>query len=93
MKGVYKIKFISEGRYKITLCRYPLESGYKINQEIPKIKQSFEVEKPLPASNGIKMVEAQLYVADLTGKESIKPVSDNDYGVSFEIIYTKENMI
>ena len=84
MKGVYKIKFISEGRYKITLCRYPLESGYKINQEIPKIKQSFEVEKPLPASNGIKMVEAQLYVADLTGKESIKPVSDNDYGVSFE---------
>ena len=50
INGVYKVKITSYGKYRITLCRYPLESGYKINQHVPAMKKSTEVVSPLTES-------------------------------------------
>lgn len=85
IKGVYKVKIATDGKYKITLCRYPVESGYKINQDIPAVKPTFEVQEELPASDGIKMAKAQLLIGDIEGKKSFKDVKDDDYGVSYEL--------
>jgi hypothetical protein len=84
INGVYKVKITSYGKYRITLCRYPLESGYKINQHVPAMKKSTEVVSPLTESDSIKLVKSHLYIADIEGAESIKNVNENDCGVSYE---------
>ncbi len=72
--GVFKIEFTSEGDYKISLCRYPRESGLAINEVFPGVKPTLEVNDPLPASKNVNMKTAVLYLADYEGiKKEIKP--------------------
>ncbi len=85
IKGIFKVRFLEDAKYRITLCRYPLESGFAINQNVPAVDPTFGVEAPRPASCGTKMKEAHLYLADLEGKQSIKPVQETDQGISYEL--------
>ncbi|MFA6677414.1 MAG: arylsulfatase [Bacteroidales bacterium] len=84
IRGVYKIRFVTDGKYKITLCRYPLESGYNINQHIPAQKPRFEIQKPLPESNDVGMTSAELYVAQVKGIKKVPENNEGGQGIIFE---------
>lgn len=81
-KGIYKLNFVTEGKYKITLCRYPTESGYRINEDVAAAPKISPLVGSLPASNDVKMASASLYVGST--KKTIK-VKDSDYGVTFDV--------
>ncbi|MFI3249019.1 MAG: arylsulfatase [Rikenellaceae bacterium] len=85
-KGIFKIRFVTAGKYKITICRYPLESGHTINEEVAAVEPTLEVNSPLPPSNGVVMTKAHLRFAELMDdKEAVnfKEVQPTDRGVEF----------
>lgn len=85
-KGLFKVKFVTAGKYKITLCRYPLESGYTINESVPAAPKPFELESSLPASNGVVMTTAHLRFAEMMDERdavNFKAVGESDRGVEF----------
>ena len=63
--GNWKIEFVEDGDYKISLCRFPRESGLAINETFPAEKQRVELERAMPASTKSDFEEAYIYVADL----------------------------
>jgi len=63
--GNWKIEFVEDGDYKISLCRFPRESGLAINATFPAEKQRIELERVMPASTKSDFEEAYIYVADL----------------------------
>lgn len=62
--GIFKIEFTTAGKYKISLCRYPRESGLAFNEIFPGVNPTLEVNDPMPPSNNVNMKRATLYVAD-----------------------------
>jgi len=68
--GRWKIQFVEDGEYKISLCRFPRESGLAINETFPEQKKTIELDRTMPASIKSDFTEAYLYVADVD--ESIK---------------------
>ena len=81
-KGLLKVEIVNEGTYRISLRRYPRESGLAINQNVPAKEGSVEISEPMPASNNeVTMTEATLYLADIDATKSI--VSDEEE-VTFE---------
>lgn len=80
--GILKVEIAHEGRYRISLRRYPRESGLSFNQEVPAKEGSIEISAPMPKSNNqINIKEATLYLADIS---TTKPVMNNEAEVDFE---------
>lgn len=80
--GILKLEVITEGTYRISLRRYPRESGLAINEIVPAKKASLEINQPMPASkNEINIEEAILYLADIS--ES-RPIEGQEEEITFE---------
>lgn len=79
--GILKIEIASEGIYRISLRRYPRESGLSIHQNVEAEEETIEISSPMPASNRVKMKQATLYLADIS---ETKPVMNDDEEINFE---------
>lgn len=71
--GRWKIEFVEDGRYRVSLRRFPRESGLAINATFPAQAKRIELERVMPASVKDDFVEAYLYVAGLSGTKKIEP--------------------
>lgn len=72
--GIWKIEFVEDGDYKISLCRFPRESGMAINATFPAEPKTPEIAQPAPASVKSDFTEAFLYLGK--HKKSIKIEGD-----------------
>ena len=72
---------LKEGRYKISLCRFPLESGLGINAVFPQAESCVEIEGTRPASVKSDFMEASLYFGPIRKK---LPIEANNSEVIFE---------
>ncbi|WP_319481328.1 arylsulfatase [uncultured Draconibacterium sp.] len=80
--GIWKIEFATEGKYAITLRRFPRESGHGINATFPAQEERIELDKTAPASVKNDFTEAHLYVAGQT-KEAI--IEEGQDEVTFKL--------
>ncbi|MBJ2175935.1 arylsulfatase [Aureibaculum sp. A20] len=64
--GKWKIEFVEDGEYAISLRRFPRESGLAINATFPAQKEAVEYDKTSPASIKSDFKEAFLYVANIS---------------------------
>ncbi|MDW7692183.1 arylsulfatase [Flammeovirgaceae bacterium SG7u.111] len=60
--GRWKIEFVEDGQYKISMRRFPRESGLGINETFPAMAKERRIEKSAPASEKSDFAEAFLYV-------------------------------
>ncbi len=67
--GRWKIEFVEDGEYAVTLRRFPRESGLAINATFPAAEKPVELDAAMPASIKTDFTEAYLYIANL-GKTS-----------------------
>lgn len=79
--GLWKVEVLKEGRYKISLCRFPLESGLGINAVFPQAESCVEIEGTRPASVKSDFMEASLYFGPIRKK---LPIETNASAVVFE---------
>ena len=63
--GKWKIEFVEDGKYKISLCRFPRESGLAINDTFPALEKPIELQQSMPASVKSDFEKACLYVAGI----------------------------
>ncbi len=70
--GRWKIEFIEDGEYSISLRRFPRESGLAINETFPAQEKSIELDRIMPASVKSDFVKAELYVANIMKSVKIK---------------------
>jgi len=70
--GRWKIEFVEDGEYTVTLRRFPRESGLVINATFPEQEPQIELDRVFPASVKSDFVEAYLYVANLEKTIKIK---------------------
>jgi len=70
--GNWKIEIEEKGDFKISLRRFPRESGLAINGEFPAENKPIEFEKAIPASHNVGFKEAFLYIADFEGSRVIE---------------------
>lgn len=81
-QGILKVEIAHAGRYRISLRRYPRESGLSFNQNVSAKKETVEISNPTPASNNqITIKEATLYLADI---DETQPVTNQKEEVNFE---------
>ena len=78
--GMWKVAFETTGRYKITLCRFPRESGLAINATFPEAAANIEIQGRRPASVKSDFVKAYLCIANINKTVQI---AANDKEVSF----------
>jgi hypothetical protein len=71
--GILKIEFAEDGEYRISLRRFPRESGLCINETFPAKEKDLQLETAMPASIKSDFQEAYLYVADLEQTLKIEP--------------------
>ncbi len=81
-EGSWKIEFVEDGEYLITLRRFPSESKRAINATFPAQEERTELDKTAPASTKNDFVQAQLYVAGITKSTDIK---EGQEAVSFRV--------
>ena len=62
---------MEKGTYRISLCRYPRESGLAINDRVPAREATLETDDPMPASNDVNFTGAQLSLGDFNGRAKI----------------------
>ncbi|GAA3650070.1 arylsulfatase [Flavivirga jejuensis] len=74
--GKWKIEFVEDGEYSISLRRFPRESGLAINATFPAQKEAIEYDKTSPASTKTDFKEAFLYVANISKTFKIKEGQD-----------------
>ena len=74
--GKYKIEFVEDGKYSISLRRFPRESGLAINETFPAKEKELRLESVMPASVKSDFEQAYLYVADVQETVEIKPGQD-----------------
>ncbi|WP_020530418.1 arylsulfatase [Flexithrix dorotheae] len=70
--GRWKIAFVEDGDYSITLRRFPRESGLAINATFPALERTIKNDRPMPASEKSDFEQAYVYVAGLEGNEKIE---------------------
>jgi arylsulfatase A-like enzyme len=70
--GSWKIEFVADGEYNITLRRFPRESGLAINETFSAQEKRVELDTTAPAGVKNDFIEARLYVAGLTKSLEIK---------------------
>jgi arylsulfatase A-like enzyme len=81
-RGKLKVEISRPGTYRISLRRYPRESGLSFNQNVPAKEETIEISSPMPANNNeMNMEQATLYLADIS---ETKPIKDNMEEVYFE---------
>jgi len=71
--GRWKIEFVEDGEYKVSLCRFPRESGLAINQTFPAQGKIIELQQTMPASVKSDFDKVYIYVADLEKTATIEP--------------------
>ncbi|MEQ9290371.1 MAG: arylsulfatase [Cyclobacteriaceae bacterium] len=71
--GRWKIEFVEDGEYKVSLCRFPRESGLGINETFPAQEKIVELDRVMPASEKVDFEEAYLYVANIQQTIKIEP--------------------
>jgi arylsulfatase A-like enzyme len=71
--GRWKIEFVENGEYKISLCRFPRESGLSINATFPALEKIIELQQTMPASVKSDFDQAYIYVANLEKTAKIEP--------------------
>lgn len=71
--GRWKIEFVEDGEYKISLCRFPRESGLSINATFPAQEKIIELQQTMPASVKSDFDQTYIYVANLEKTATIKP--------------------
>ncbi len=71
--GRWKIEFVEDGKYAISLRRFPRESGLAINETFPAQEKRVELGKTMPAAVKTDFIEAYLYVANLEKAIKIEP--------------------
>jgi len=69
--GRWKIEFVEEGEYKISLCRFPRESGLAINETFPAKEKPAELDRAMPAGVKTDFVQAYIYIADFSNTSEI----------------------
>lgn len=74
--GKWKIEFVEDAEYKISLRRFPRESGLAINATFPAQKEAIEYDKTWPAGIKTDFKEAFLYVANISKTLEIKEGQD-----------------
>ncbi|WP_299668855.1 hypothetical protein [uncultured Polaribacter sp.] len=74
--GRWKIEFVEDGDYKISLRRFPRESGLAINATFPEQTKIPELDRIMPASVKSDFQEAYIYVAGLVKSDKIKEGQD-----------------
>ena len=79
--GKWKIEFVEDGEYTISLRRFPRESGLAINATFPAQEKRIELDRTAPASEKADFIEAYLYVAGIS--ESIK-IEEGQAEVTFK---------
>ncbi|MDH4203668.1 MAG: arylsulfatase [Phycisphaerae bacterium] len=73
-EGIWKVEFVEDGHYTVTLRRFPRESGLGINETFPEQEKTIELDEVMPASTKTDFVKAFLSVADFNNQTSeIKP--------------------
>ncbi|MRT93783.1 hypothetical protein [Ancylomarina sp. 16SWW S1-10-2] len=70
--GSWKIEFVEDSEYSITLRRFPRESGLAINDVFPAQEKRVELDQTAPAGVKNDFTEARLYVAGITKSLKIK---------------------
>jgi hypothetical protein len=78
--GRWKIEFVEDGEYSITLRRFPRECGLSINATFPKQEPQIELDRVFPASVKSDFNKAYLYVANIA--KSLK-IEDGQAEVTF----------
>jgi len=78
--GRWKIEFVEDGEYRISLRRFPRESGLGINATFEAQTKTTELDRIMPASVKSDFVKAELFVADITAN---KPIAPGDAEISF----------
>lgn len=71
--GRWKIEFVEDGEYKISLRRFPRESGLAINETFPAQEKIIELQQTMPASVKSDFDQAYIYVANLEKTATIAP--------------------
>ena len=74
--GKWKIEFVEDGDYKISLRRFPRESNLAINATFPAQEKAIEYDKTSPAGVKSDFKEAFLYVANISKTLEIKTDQD-----------------
>ncbi|WP_282147653.1 arylsulfatase [Algibacter lectus] len=74
--GKWKIEFVQDGDYKISLRRFPRESNLAINATFPAQEKAIEYDKTSPAGEKSDFKEAFLYVANISKTLDIKADQD-----------------
>lgn len=74
--GKWKIEFVEDGAYKISLRRFPRESNLGINATFPAQEKAIEYDKTSPAGVKSDFKEAFLYVANISKTLEIKAGQD-----------------
>ncbi|WP_282123116.1 arylsulfatase [Algibacter mikhailovii] len=74
--GRWKIEFVEDGEYRISLRRFPRESALHINAVFPQTLKTIELDRAMPASEKSDFREAYLYVANLSETKKIKENQD-----------------
>jgi len=70
--GRWKIEFVEDGEYAISLRRFPRESKLEINAVFPPQEKVIELQKTLAGSEKKDFEEAFLYVANIEKKLKIE---------------------
>ena len=70
--GRWKIEFMEDGEYTITLRRFPRESGLEINATFPEQEPRIELDRVFPASEKSDFESAYLYVANIAKSVNIE---------------------
>lgn len=74
--GRWKIEFVEGGEYKISLRRFPRESGLAINATFPEQTKIPELDRIMPASVKSDFKEGYIYVAGLAKSGKINKGQD-----------------
>jgi arylsulfatase A-like enzyme len=69
--GRWKIEFLTEGKYNISLRRFPREVSLGINQAFPALKSERRLARAMPASVKTNFKEAFIYVGAVKKTEKI----------------------
>lgn len=74
--GRWKIEFVEDGEYTVSLRRFPRESGLAINATFPAQEEQIELDRTNPASTKSDFTSAALYVANINKSQKIADGQD-----------------
>jgi arylsulfatase A-like enzyme len=84
--GIWKVEIVESGEYKISLRRFPRESGLGFNARFPAAEKPPQLQQSMPASNNVGFATASLSIADFNKTATIEEHADE---VSFEMQLTR----